>query len=287
MCYVITAAGVGVLSENDHLGAEGEGNRDRLGAPGAPTGRSDDERRLARARRDVHVAGWALALELFLGDARPNLRGRAESALSPPLRSTPGGRTPVGPVDLRLPGGRVPHDFLRTDAGGQSVEVERFETVRPDAIVELPAPRIDVMVELDDRMRSGRVSGKLERYDHFLAGWSVQTRRYGGRLDSVPLVVFVCRDRSSARDCTRRADMVLRACRAYAGEYPFDWEYPGREHMLFVSERDMHEGLDRAYGVPLLPPDVRVLAARGDSRAGQVTAEPRQLLPAAPVSSGA
>ena len=49
---------------------------------------------------------------------------------------------------------------------------------------------------------------------------------------------------------------MLRACRAYAGEYPFDWEYPGRERILFASERDMHEGLLHAYGVPRL-------AARG------------------------
>jgi hypothetical protein len=43
----------------------------------------------------------------------------------------------------------------------------------------------------------------------------------------------------------------------------------------------MHEGLVGAYGVPALPPDVRVIAARGDPRAGQAVAEPRQILLAA------
>jgi hypothetical protein len=71
---------------------------------------------------------------------------------------------------------------------------------------------------------------------------------------------------------------VLRACRAYAGEYPFDWEYPGRRQIVFASERDVHEGLLRAYGVPPLPPEVRVLAAHGDPRAVEAALEPRQIL---------
>jgi hypothetical protein len=232
--------------------------------------------------------------------------------LSPPLRSTPDGKVGLGLGDLRLPGGRAAHDFLRATATGERVEVERFETVRPDAIVEVRgkaragstvsnddgpkaaplaqepggphvgtgAPRpldIDLIIELDDRLPIGRARGKLERYDHFLAGWSVHVPRYGSRMDAVPVVVFVCRDRARARECARRSDGVLSACRAYAGEYPFDWDYPGRERILFASERDMHEGLLRAYGVPSLPPEVRVTVARGDPAAGEATAEPREI----------
>jgi hypothetical protein len=88
----------------------------------------------------------------------------------------------------------------------------------------------------------------------------------------------VCRDRTRARECARKADAVLTACRAYAGEYPADWEYPGREGILFVAERDAHEGRLRSYGVPRLPPDVRVSTARGDPRAREPVAEPRDLL---------
>jgi hypothetical protein len=137
---------------------------------------------------------------------------------------------------------------------------------------------IDLLVELDDRLPSGRAAGKLERYDHLLAGWSVHTTRYGHRLGAPPVVVFVCRDRTRARECARKADAVLTACRAYAGEYPADWEYPGREGILFVAERDAHEGRLRSYGVPRLPPDVRVSTARGDPRAREPVAEPRDLL---------
>ena len=82
------------------------------------------------------------------------------------------------------------------------------------------AGAIDLIIELDDRLLTGRAAGKLERYDHFLAGWSVHTSRYGRRLEAVPVVVFVCRDRTRARECARASGLGAVACRAYAGEYP-------------------------------------------------------------------
>jgi len=295
MCYVITDAGAALLHADGRLQRTAmEGDGDTARQISAPV-RSESEGRLRQARHDVHVAGWALALEQVMGTTRPRLRGAAESVLSPPLRSTDEGKTGLGPGDLRLPGGRAAHDFLHTVATGERVEVERFETVRPDATVELTsepgptqaAPTIDVLVELDDRMPVGRAARKLERYDHFLAGWSVHTVRYGRRTEATPLVVFVCRDRARARECARRADGLLRACRAYAGEYPFDWEYPGRERILFASERDVHEGLLRAYGVSRLPPEVRVTVAHGDPRAGEAVVEARAIAgPAAQQPSG-
>lgn len=289
MCYVVTAAGIELLRANDRLKLSID--EQTRAASASTIGSSAESRgRMRQARHDVHVTGWVLALERVAADARLTLRGSAECVLSPPARSTPEGRVGLTPGDLRLPGGRAAHDFLRTAAGGESVEVERFDTVRPDAIVEVitspagagigtstGAPAIDLIVEFDDRLAVDRAAGKLERYDHFLAGWSVHTNRYGRRMEAVPLVVFVCRDRGRARECARRADTVLRACRAYAGEYPFDWEYPGRARTLFVSERDIHEGLLRAYGVPRLPPEVRVSVAHGDPRAAEAVAEPREI----------
>jgi hypothetical protein len=194
----------------------------------------------------------------------------------------------LAPADLRLPGGRTPHDFSQADGAGGRIEVERFETVRPDAIVELRVsgsrpPAIDLMIEYDDRLAPGAATRKLQRYDHLLAGWSLHTQRYGRRAEALAMVVFVCRDRPRARACARAADTVLRACRAYAGEYPHDWEYPGREQILFVAERDVHEACLHAYGVPRLPPELRVSLAQGDPRAGEAVAEPRELpSPSAP-----
>ncbi len=289
MCYVIAAAGLRVLAEHDRLPAPLGGssagpsaNRgvDRTAAGGARVDANED--RLRQARHDVHVAGWALALLAASDAGTVTLRGSEQSVLSPPTRASSDGRLALAPGDLRLTGGRTPHDFLRSDATGRRLEVERFETLRPDAIVELGAatrnaPKLDVIVELDDRLPVGRAARKLERYDHFLAGWSLHTNRYGKRAEAVPVVVFVCRDRARARECAKRADAVLRACRAYAGEYPRDWEYPGRDGAIFVAERDVHEGLLCGYGVPRLPPEVRVGAAHGDPRAAVVSVEARQI----------
>ncbi len=304
-----------VLHTHDRLTGLRE---DEVDAPsGSPSSAApvEGERVLRQARHDVHVAGWALALERALDRASLGLRGARESVLSPPLlRAGNEGRVALGPGDLTLPGGRAPHEFLCTDATGARAQVERFETVRPDVTIELAGGlsdgagvqagpvegsvverevvagehardvsvvaaggAIDLLVELDDRLPTGRAAGKLERYDHFMAGWSVHTRRYGLRGRATPLVVFVCRDRARARECARRADTVLSACRAYAGEYPADWEYPGRTGVLFVAERDAHEDLLCGYGVPRLPPDVRVSAAHGDPRAGAAAVEVREL----------
>jgi Replication-relaxation len=300
MCYAITVAGLGLLHAHHLVTALQEEDVEALSGPPSRAMPATGGRLLRQARHDVHVVGWTLALERALEDPSVTLRGARESVLSPPLRSTSGGRTALGPLDLSLPGGRAAHEFVRTDSTGMRATVERFETVRPDATIELPGhsrehagfqacvstPRgerpagctIDLLVELDDRLPTGAAAGKLERYDHLLAGWSVHTKRYGdARRGALPLVVFVCRDRSRARECARRADAVLTACRAYAGEYPADWEYPGRGGVVFVAERDVYERCLRGYGVPRLPPEVRVSVAHGDPRARESAAEPREL----------
>ena len=274
MCYVMAPLGLELLGDRGHL----LGDHGHLDTP--THGQGDQQ--LRQARHEVHVAGWALALERALGGPLLKLHGPAESVLAPPLQSISALRVAIGPRDLRLPGGRMPHDFLRTDATGARVEAERFETVRPDASVETPgrsaSGAVCLLVERDDRLPTGSAAAKLERYDHLLAGWSVCAPRFTRRDAPRPLVVFLCRDRPRARECARCADHVLGACRAYAGEYPRDWEYPGRAGILFASERDVHQGLLLAYGVPSLPPEVRAADAPADPGARAATCEPRELL---------
>jgi hypothetical protein len=279
MCCAITARGRSLLAPQ--LASSPSDGRDAHADRASPAS-------LRQVRRDAHLAGWILALERVLGGCFRGLRGAAESVLEPPARDH--GRI-IGPSDLRLPAGRTPHDFLHTDGTGTRVEVERFATLRPDAIVELvpwsktrPEPsgeagaRVDLMVELDDRVPEGGNAAKLERYDHFLSGWSVATRRYGSGSDAVPAVVFVCRDSARARRCALAADSVLLGCRAYAGEYPFDWEYLGRERVMFAAESDVHAGSLRAYAVAHLPPAVRVAASHGDPRAAHAETRTIELL---------
>jgi hypothetical protein len=280
MCCSITPAGVRLLQASDRLSASAGGDEgDRPSAPGAARRKVTGERLLSQVRHEAHTAGWALGLESALGGQPLPLRGARYSVLSPPLRSTSAGPRALGPADLTLPGGRVPHDFLGSGGDGERRPVERFETVRPDATIELPGSLVtgpfrgrvaalDLLVERDDRLALGAVCGKLERYDHLLSGWAVHTRRYGPRERTIAIVVFVCRDRTRARECARRA---------YAGEYPADWEYPGREGVLFVAERDVYGGSPCAYGVPRLPPHVRVSLAGGDPVMGHAIAERRDL----------
>jgi hypothetical protein len=276
MCYVLTPAGAELLdasSERERQAtAEGRESRTR------PTGlqRGGSPQTLRQARQEVHAAGCALALAKLLGPRCTGLRGADGSAIAPPQRSGGDTRRAIGPSDLRLPGGRTAHEFMRSNADGARVEVESFETIRPDAVLEAGAA--DILLEFDDRLPTGLGAAKLERYDHFLSGWSQHTRRYGARRQVEARVLFVCRDRTRARECARLADAVLCACRAYAGEYPFDWSYPGRDAVLFAAERDLHEGLTGVYGVSRVPPSVRVAAAHGDPSAAEAEPQVRDIL---------
>jgi hypothetical protein len=273
MCCVITPSGLRELAARDRLpGALFD--EASATAPGRPKG----ERGLRQARHELHVSGWVLALAGVIGHSACRLRGPELCVVSPP-RSGSGSSAALAPAHLRLPGGRVAHDFLTT-TGGEACEVERFARVRPDALLEATGGdpvTVDLLIEFDDRHGTAASIAKLERYDHFLTGWSAHTARYGRRQRAVPIVVFVCRSRARARECARAADAVLRACRAYAGEYPHDWEYTARTRTYFAAERDLHEGCMGAYGLPVLPPLVRITAACGDPAAGHVGVEPRNL----------
>ena len=282
MCYAITLAGRELLGYEEPARASVD-RLEHASAPGVPSTRTPAgdaaaRRRLTDVRRDVHAAGWALALAVCSGGSK-GIRGGDACAISP-ATSSGGSRAASGPGELRLPEGRTPHDFLTTCASGERVDVQRFETVRPHVLVEITrgSASLDVLADLDDRLLDAAGARKLERYDHFLSGWSLHTRRYGARSESTPIVAFVCRDRVRARRCAERADAVLRACRAYAGEHPFEWEYPGRDRARFVAERDAHEGLLGAYRVPPLPPDVRASLAGEDPRASAAGALPCSLL---------
>ncbi len=235
------------------------------------SGSEDASTTLSAVRRELRVAGWALALERALGGGPLRWVGADGAALSPPRATRGESAAPIGPAGLRLPDGRAPHNFLRAEPDGSLVEVERFETVRPCVRLELAGARSasgseggDLLVELDDRCAAHAWQAKLARYEHFLAGWSLHTRRYGSQ-GVIPAVVFICRDRSRARECARQADRQLLASRAYAGEQPERWEYTGRQRILFVAERDVHEGLLGGYAVPSIPPHLAAVAVAAGS----------------------
>ena len=92
--------------------------RDERCASGGRSGRRAREgsTALRQARHDVHVAGWALALMRCVGEpgAACAARARRFSSRRAARRSSDALRS--APADLRLPGGRVPHDFTRASA---------------------------------------------------------------------------------------------------------------------------------------------------------------------------
>ena len=188
MCYRLSGEGRALLSS---LGAvEDALEPDPLGGRRAlPRDPGQAHRVLRRVRREIHVAGWALSLMRFMDLRTGDVRGRERAVLTPPASRAGNRRGFLGPEELRLAGGRVPHDFLSSRGCRERAqfeerpEVEQFETVRPDALVR--APGVDILIELDDRLPRGPDAAKLERYDHFLTGWSLHTRRYGDRGEAV------------------------------------------------------------------------------------------------------
>jgi len=267
MCYSITSVGRELLTVRGHSTAnrvphKGVSDTNDPIIP-SPKHQTDDQL-LRQTRRDVRVAGWVLAVERALSEGLLELRGSEQSVISPRKRSKSGDGPILALSDLCLPGAHTPHDFMRTAEDGSRFEVERFESIRPDATL-LRKGGQELLVEFDDRLPVGIAAAKVERYDHFLTGWSTNLGRWPRTGSQLPIVVFVCRDRARARECVRRADKILTACRAYPGEYPHHWEYQGRANILFAAERDAHEALLQAWHVPALPPEVRI-ALDGDPR---------------------
>lgn len=262
MCYSLSPAGRELCARRRDATASAVAEDGGLPETRRP-GRSSEQGLLEQALHDVRAAAWAFALEAAFGAGRLSLSGPRHSAIAPPSRSAPAGRRLLALSELSLPGGRVPHDFLRSVGERERVEVERFQSVRPDVTVCEVDGR-ELLVELDDRLPRGERANKLERYDHFLAGWAWLLARYAR--GPLPQVVFVCRDRARARACAVAADGVLTAARAYAGEYPASWQYPGRELILFAAERDVYEASLCAWRVPALPPAVRAQREGTDER---------------------
>jgi hypothetical protein len=58
-----------------------------------------------------------------------------------------------------------------------------------------------------------------------------------------------------------RAASVVTGCKSYAGEYPGEWDYAGREWGFFVAERAVHAESLKAHGLPRPPPNVLVAQA--------------------------
>jgi hypothetical protein len=166
LTYLVTDIGIATVREA--IGPHGP-YLDPRRESSAP---STDDPAMRRARHDLHVNAWGLAFEAHLGEVVRRIRGPRNSYVAPPTRSAGGERRAIGPDELRLPGGRRPHGFLRTDRARHRIEVEEFAAIEPDLTIELrlrEAERIvvtDLFVELDRTFKPAKNIDKFERYDH-------------------------------------------------------------------------------------------------------------------------
>jgi hypothetical protein len=237
-------------------------------------GRERPQDLVGGARPTLHGVGWALALARAAGARAASIGGPGRARRNPP--PGPRGRS-LGPQDLRLAGGRVPDGLLRTIPGeGRRVPLRAFGPVGPAAVAELrgapsgahgttAAPAFDLLVEWVGRSSEVRQVALLETYDQFLGAWAEAVPRYRGSV--VPVAAFVCPDADAAAALCARADGLLTAAHAYAGERPDRWRYRGRERILFVAEPDAHRGDLGGWAVPPVPPDARTGSADGRLRA--------------------
>ena len=214
-------------------------------------------------RHDVHVSGWLIAAERALGARFSNVRGPQSAYVLPPQRRVRNEWVTLGPDDLQPAGdgGVFLHSFRTRTADGRHQPVERFQSVKPDAAVEVRlarsnAPRRELLVEVDLTERPSKNVSKWERYDHFLTGWAPHLDRYGKHLGA-PIVVFVCVNEDQALQFVNAADSTVVARRARTGEPAETWDYPARENLLFVAEGAAHSGSLAGYRLPAFPPDVR------------------------------
>ena len=88
-------------------------------------------------------------------------------------------------------------------------------------------------------------------------------------LGTAPVVVFIVEDERQAIRYLRTADRVVTTRIAEAGTPEDEWPCPGRQHIVFAVERDIHMGSFEALALPELPPDLRVRLHGEEAKACQ------------------
>lgn len=204
-------------------------------------------------RHNLHLLSWVIALHEQLGDyATDKWR-------------TP--RWPAGTCTVPQTGnGRNRHQITLKDIvrpkhiGIFDVQTSDFGRIEPDAICEIHIPEerltIDLFIELDLTDRASYNIEKFRRYDAFLCGWWTEHRRYR-QLRTRPGILFVCTTPEMAIAYARAADQTMKASIGVTGSPAQDRYYPGRDHIFFANESDLHNGDLAALALPPLPPQLR------------------------------
>jgi hypothetical protein len=215
--------------------------------------RAIEQRHAACVPHDLHALSWAIAFHRAVAKlATDNWRTPRYVTGRYPVPQAGSGhrRHPITINEIPLPAGQAMID----------IELTKFGEVKPDLSLEVRVETIkltfDLLVELDLTERPSYNREKFLAYDAFLCGWCSEYPRYK-TLGTRPVVLFVCRDERSLLGCAKVADEVLTGRVGVMGAPADQWYHPGREHMLFARETDIHGARLNVFALPSLPPSVR------------------------------
>jgi hypothetical protein len=233
--------------------------------------REAEIRRGAHVPHDLHTLSWLIELHEQLGRlATDKWRTPRWPGGTLPRPHTGNGRhrRRVTLADIEHPKHVALYDIQSSD----------FAEIRPDAIVEIqtPDPRItfDILIEVDLTGKNHYQEEKFVKYDAMLTGWWSCLRRYQ-QLGTRPIVIFVCQTQEHLDSYATTADRLLKASTGLTGSAPADRYYPGRDHIFFALEEDLHHDNHTLMALPALPPNVRDAL---DSTSA-LTLTPRLMLP--------
>jgi hypothetical protein len=211
-------------------------------------------------RHLLQMNAWVLVFRRLTGERVVDWLGEHEARLEVPTKLIERRRVPIGLEDVRL------EHYQRV----RDLQVCDFGQVWPDATVTFEVPEhartFDLLFELDRTRRPGRNFRKFLRYDALITAWWRHVPRYKA-MGEPPAAVFICADEAHAMSFMQAADRHVTGRLALPGTPETSWPHPGRERMLFVAERDIHEGSQRAWKLPREPPHL----------SGRIETEPREV----------
>lgn len=210
---------------------------------------------------DLHAIGWWHAFEAVLGpgvDVSDVLTARYEEGRfrAPRIHTGRGWRA----VELR-------DILLGAGADIAGIPNAPFDyTIEPDLTIRLDVMgwligrtqnlEVDLLVEVDRTRKPAKNLDKFRRYDQFLTGWGLLHPRVE-QIDTRPVVIFTSPDERSMIALMKAADEIMTGRIGWTGEPEHTWYYPGRDHVLFTTETEIHHGSMLAWRLPELPRKLR------------------------------